>query len=552
MNNKSFTLLKPFLIALISIIPLISICPQDKNEIDEPGIPHLQKQGKATQLIVDGNPFLILAGELGNSSASNMNYLRPFWQNFNLMNLNTILSPVYWELIEPEEGKFDFTLVDSLIYYARDYNLKLVLLWFGSWKNSMSCYAPYWVKADEKRFPRARTKEGKALDILTPFNYENRNADAAAFSELMKHIKELDENDPTVLMMQVENEIGMIPDARDYSYEANKAFKNNVPDELINYLQKNKNFLQPDLYKLWKANDFKSSGNWEDIFGKGLHTDELFMAWYFAKYTNFAAQSGKKEYPIPMYVNAALIRPGYKPGQYPSAGPLPHLIDIWRAGAPQIDFIAPDIYFKNFAEWCNKYNIDGNPLFIPEAGNNQSIANAYYAFSQHNAMCYSPFSVESLNNPGFNQVSKGYNVLAQLTPLILENQGKGTMAGVLLDSASEVTKIRLGNYIFNFRHEYTWPYAVRVEGEVPRYGGLIIMLAPDEFIIAGTGLIVTFETNSSDGSIAGIGSVDEGKFIDGKWTPGLRLNGDQTHQGRHMDLPGNIFSIQRVKLYKYK
>jgi beta-galactosidase GanA len=473
MNNKTNLLFKLFWIFLISAIPLLSIIAGDKKITNESGIPFLKKQGSATQLIVDGNPFLILAGELGNSSASDMNYLRPYWQNFKLMNLNTILAPVYWELIEPEEGKFDFTLVDSLIFYARQYNLKLVFLWFGSWKNSMSCYVPYWIKADEKRFPRARTKEGKALEILTPFNNESRNADAAAFKQLMKHIKILDENDHTVLMIQVENEIGMIPDAKDYSDEANNYFKNNVPDELINYLKTNIKTLQPDLYKLWKANDFKSSGNWEEVFGKGLHTDELFMAWYFAKYTNFIAQAGKKEYPVPMYVNAALIRPGYKPGQYPSAGPLPHLLDIWSAGAPQIDFIAPDIYFKNFLEWCEKYNTSGNPLFIPEAGNNQSIANAYYAVGQHNAMGYSPFSIESLNNPGSNHVSLGYNVLAQLTPLILKNQGKRTMAGVLLDSASEVTKIRLGNYIFNFQHEFSWPYAARIEGEVPRYGGLI-------------------------------------------------------------------------------
>ena len=552
MNFKTLLLQKLFWTFLFSLMLLSGSNAQDKNETNESGIPHLQKQGSATQLVVDGKPFIMLAGELGNSSASDMNYLRPFWQNFKLMNLNTLLAPVYWELIEPEEGKFDFTLVDSLIYNAREYNLKLVFLWFGSWKNSMSCYVPYWIKANEKRFPRARTKEGKALEILSPFDNENRNADAVAFAELMKHIKKIDGDDHTVLMTQVENEIGMIPDARDYSEAANNYFKDQVPEELINYLKTNIHSLNPDLYKLWKTNDFKSTGNWEDIFGKGLHTDELFMAWYFAKYTNLVAQAGKEEYPLPMYVNAALIRPEYKPGQYPSAGPLPHLIDIWRAGAPQIDFIAPDIYFKNFVEWCDKYDTSGNPLFIPEAGNNQSIANAFYAIGRHNAMGYSPFSIESLDNPGANLVSKGYDVLKQLIPLIVINQGKGIMQGILLDSANQKEQIHLGNYIFNFQHEYGWPYAARTEGQTPRYGGLIIMLNPDEFIIAGTGLIVTFESASNDGTIAGIGSIDEGKFPDGKWIPGLRLNGDQSHQGRHMDLPGDTFSIQRVKLYKYK
>jgi hypothetical protein len=253
-----------------------------------------------------------------------------------------------------------------------------------------------------------------------------------------------------------------------------------------------------------------------------------------------------------MYVNAALIRPGYKPGQYPSAGPLPHLFDVWRAGAPEIDFFSPDIYFKNFVEWSTKYDHPGNPLFIPEVGNDQSLANAFFAFGQLNAMGYSPFSIESLDNPENNQVSKAYDVLSQLTPLILSNQGKGTMAGVVLDSANQETRITLGDYVFNVKHEYSWRYARQTEGENPRFGGMIIMVSPDEFFIAGRGLVVTFETSTNDDTQAGIGSLDAGKFVDGKWVPGLRMNGDQSHQGRHLDLPGSTYSIQMVKLYKYK
>jgi hypothetical protein len=167
-------------------------------------------------------------------------------------------------------------------------------------------------------------------------------------------------------------------------------------------------------------------------------------------------------------------------------------------------------------------------------------------------MGYSPFSIESLPNPEYNQVSKGYDVLAQLTPLIISNQGKGTMAGVLLDSANQKARIKLGDFIFNVSHAYSWRYAPRTEGDNPRFGGMIIMVSPDDFFIAGRGLIVTFETGTAEKTIAGIGSIDEGKFIDGKWVPGLRLNGDQSHQGRHVDLPGNTFSIQKVRLYKYK
>ncbi|MFC1482010.1 DUF5597 domain-containing protein, partial [Candidatus Neomarinimicrobiota bacterium] len=443
-------------------------------------------------------------------------------------------------------------LVDSIIKSAREHDLKLVLLWFGSWKNSMSCYAPAWVKTNQQRFPRSRTKEGEAVEILTPFSDESQNADTRAFVELMKYIRSVDEKEHTVIMVQVENEIGMIPDARDYNEQANELFGGQVPAELISYLQENKALLNPEFRKLWEQTDFKSSGTWEDVFGKGLHTDEIFMAWYFARYTNHIAQAGKKEYPLPMYVNAALIRPNYKPGQYPSAGPLPHLMDVWRAGAPQIDFLSPDIYFRSFVEWCKKYDSSGNPLFIPEVGNTQSANNAFYAIAQHNAMGYSPFSIESLINPETNQISRAYDVLRQLEPLIVENQGKGTMVGVLLDSADQYTEFQLGDYAFNVRHEYSWSYAQRSEGETPRAGGMIIMLEPDEFVIAGSGIIVTFETRIADGANPGIEQIDEGGFIDGNWTPRRRLNGDQSHQGRHTHFPGNSFRIHKVKLYTYR
>ncbi|MGA7160848.1 MAG: DUF5597 domain-containing protein [Bacteroidota bacterium] len=537
---------------LLSIFLLQSTFAQSKSTENISTMPHLEKRGDITQLIVDGNPFLMLAGELGNSSASDLEYLRPIWPKLVKMHLNALVVPVYWELVEPKEGTFDFTLVDSIISEARLYNMKLVFLWFGTWKNSMSCYAPLWIKTNPERFPRAHQKDGRGEEILTAFNNTNRTTDAHAFATLMKHLRTFDGQEQTVVLVQVENEIGMIPDARDYSVSANESFNAPVPAKFMSYLDDHKDNLNPDLRELWGKNGFKTKGNWEEIFGEGSSTDELFMAWNFATYANFVAKAGKKEYPLPMYVNAALIRPGFKPGQYPSAGPLPHLFDVWRAGAPDIDFFSPDIYFSTFAEWSTKYALPDNPLFIPEVGNNQSLANAYFAFGQLNAMGFSPFSIESLDDPENNQVSRAYDVLSQLTPLILSNQGTGTMAGVLLDSASQTARIKLGDYIFNIKHEYSWPFARRSEGENPRYGGMIIMVSPDEFYIAGRGIVVTFETSAKDGTQAGIGSLDAGKFVDGKWVPGLRMNGDQSHQGRHLDLPGNTFSIQKARLYRYK
>jgi len=515
-------------------------------------LPHLEKRGKATQLIVDGNPFLMLAGELGNSSASDAMYMRHIWPLLAKMHLNTVLIPAYWELIEPTEGNFDFRLIDSVLSGAREQNLRVVFLWFGTWKNSMSCYVPSWVKTNEQRFPRARTANDKAEEILTPFSPENLQADIRAFSAFMRHLHAVDASNRTVLLVQVENEIGMIPDARDHCALAEKAYAGQVPSELMSYLRKNRESLNPETKEMWQNAGMKSGGTWEEVFGSGIGTEEVFMAWYFGRYTNAVAEAGKHEYPLPMYVNAALIRPNYKPGQYPSGGPLPHLFDIWRAATPSIDLFAPDIYFQNFSEWCSRYVRQGNPLFIPEARNTQSIANAFYAMGQLNAMGYSPFSIENVPDPGTNQVSTGYAVLQQLTPMIIEGQEKGTLGGVLLDSVKQTADISLGDYTFAFRHEYSWPYARRTGVDTPRVGGLIIMLAHDEFIIAGTGLVVTFAPRSAMNSTAGIASIDEGSFENGKWIPGRRLNGDEDHQGRHLYLPGSTFGIQKVKLYTYR
>ena len=523
---------------------------QANSQAQQQRVPHLRKQGTATQLIVDDKPFLVLAGELGNSSSSGLEYMRPVWPKLAALKLNTVLIPVYWELIEPVEGKFDFTLVDGLIQDARKYNLRLVPLWFASWKNSMSCYAPAWVKTDQQRFPRSQDKNGAGMEILSPFNKENFEADARAFAAFMRHVREVDANDHTVIMVQVENEIGMIPDSRDRSTVANQLFSERVPAELINYLSEHKELLIPEFRTAWAANGFKISGTWEEVFGKGPATDEVFMAWYFARYVDRVTEVGKKEYSLPMFVNAALIRPGHMPGQYPSAGPLPHLIDIWRAGAPKIDFFSPDIYFQNFAEWVRKYDRSGNAVFIPEAMPGPVDAvNAMYAIGQHNAIGFSPFSIDSLDEETTNAVTAGYDLLNQLTPLILNHQGKGTMAGLLPEGPEQrqPQHLRLGNHTLYVTFDRPTAQNTSVLS-----GGLVIAIAPDEYVFAGTGLTVTFEAAGSGDPIVGLLSVDEGKYVNGQWVVTRRLNGDQTHQGRHLRLPAGKFRIQRIKLYRYR
>jgi beta-galactosidase GanA len=536
---------------VVSLLIICAIFPTTIVSAQQGSLPYLRKQGTATQLIVDGKPFLVLAGELGNSSSSSLEYMRPVWPKLAALNLNTVLMPVYWELIEPAEGRFDFSLLDGLIQDARKANLHLVPLWFASWKNSMSCYAPSWVKADQRRFPRSLDKSGNGMEILSAFHKENVEADARAFAAFMRHLREIDNNDHTVLMVQVENEVGMIPDSRDRSPEANALYKQAVPTELLNYLQQQKELLVPELRATWAANGFRSGGTWEEVFGKGPATDEIFMAWYFSRYVNRVAEAGKAEYALPMFVNAALIRPGYQPGQYPSAGPLPHLMDIWRAGAPKIDFLSPDIYFQNFAEWVRKYNRSGNPMFIPEAmpGPIDSV-NGMYAIAQHDAIGYSPFSIDSLDEETSNPLRHSYDLLRQLSPIILEHQGKGEMAGFLSEGPEQrlPQQLRLGDYTLNVTFERP---AQPIQPSSILSGGLVIATAPNEFLFAGTGLTVTFEAATPGNQLVGILSVDEGEYENGRWIPGRRLNGDQTHQGRHLRLPAGKFGIQRIRLYRY-
>jgi len=548
----------PLLLGILLLAPALAVSE----------LPHLRKEGTATQLIVDNRPCLVRGGELGNSSGE-PEFLRPSWSKLQKMNLNTVVAPVAWDVIEPAEGTYDFATVDGLIADARACEMRLVLLWFGSWKNSMSCYAPSWVKRDLTRFPRAQDSVGRNQEILSPFSTTNRDTDARAFAALMHHLKATDPAH-TVIMVQVENEIGMIPEARDHRPEAEKAYGAAVPSTLIDYLTKNRAQLAPELLAVWTAAGGKTSGSWSEVFGATPAGEEIFMAWYFGIYTQAVAAAGKAVLPLPMYANAALIRPGYQPGQYPSAGPLPHLIDIWRAAAPALDFLSPDIYFQNFSYWAQLYTRSGNPLFIPEAMRSpEASVNALFAFGALDAMGFCPFAIESNTEPAAGFLTESFDLVRQLTPLLVEKQGRGLTAGFLQESAEskQPQQVRLGGWTFRVAFERAAPpqladgLAVIIgtentalsasgrAGAAPA-GGLVIALGEDEFLFAGIGLTITFAP-AVGGETAGLLTVEEGRFTDGQWQHLRWLNGDQTHQGRHVRLEPGRFSLQRVKLYRY-
>ena len=532
-------------------------------------IPHLRKQGSATQLFVKGRPYLVIGGELRNSSASSLGFMEPIWERLTALELNTVLATVSWELVEPEEGTFDFALVDGLIHQARDHGLHLVLLWFGSWKNGMSSYAPAWVKRDYRRFPRVQVGAGQKVEILSTIGPETCSADAKAFAALMRHLKEIDGREHTVIMIQVQNEVGVLGDSRDRSAGANQAFAGPVPSELMAYMQQHSSELGPDLYQRWRANGFKTKGSWEEVFGCGLETDELFMAWHYARYIETIAAAGKAEYPLPMFVNAWLsslgsapggwASGGRKPGEWPSGGPLPHSLDVWQAGAPHIDFLSPDIYAPNFKAWCQAYTRRGNPLFIPEMRRGEDGARqVFYALGEHDAMGVSPFAIDSIELSEDNPLLRSYVVLRQLAPQILEHQGDQTMIGFLLDEEQPSITRELGGYELEIALDQGF-------GQMAEHGGgLIIAVGPDEFLGAGFGFRVRFKGLPPGPELAGIAAADEGRYQNGHWVPRRRMNGDETAQGNWWRLidyqarDGRPFSnvlatgIGRCTVYRYE
>lgn len=546
--------------------------------------PYLRQQGSATQLMVDNSPFLILGGELGNSSASSEEDIESIFPKLQSMGLNTVLVPAYWDLIEAEEGKFDFSLIDKAINQARANDLKIVFLWFGAWKNSMSCYAPLWFKKDYKKYPRAYTKSGKPLEIASAFSSNVLNADNRAFSALMKHIALVDKEHNTVIMMQIENEIGMLESARDYSEEAEKLFNAQVPENLLEYLVKNKKTLHPYLDEKWSKQGYTSKGNWQEIFGNDIYTDEIFMAWSYARYLEKLAQSAKSIHNIPLFVNAAMNSRGRLPGEYPSAGPLAHLIDIWRCGAPSIDFIAPDIYDKGFADWTAQYKLANNPLFVPEAkiGNNNGVQ-AFYVFGEHDAIGFCPFSIENGSDSPDAPLVQAYSKLRELIPVLTKYQGKNQSKGLLFDQNNKERILYYDELKITCRHFFTLPWDARATdgSEWAEGGGIVLRLSKNEYIIGGSGIVLEFEKKGEtkhieadelgeDGFLAsgnkkinqakwsgntrvGIATVDEisiGK--DGAFNYIRRLNGDQTHQGRHVRIGIDDFRVLHVKLYEYK
>jgi hypothetical protein len=511
----------------------------------ENNAPHLEKRGAATQLIVDGKPFLMLSGELHNSSSSNLDYMKPIWPRLVATGLNTVVTPLSWELIEPAEGKYDFTLVDGLLDQARQAHQHIVFLWLASWKNGMSSYAPVWVKDDSRRFTRV-VEHGNEVEILSPLCQATREADARAYAALMRHIKQVDASQHTVLMMQVENEVGVLGDSRDRSEAANKAFAEQVPDQLTAYLRAHRDDLYPDLRELWEANGAKMAGTWTEIFGEGERADEVFMAWQYASFIQAVARGGKAAYDIPMYVNTWLPGENTPPGQYPSGGSQPRVVDVWKAAGPGLDFYSPDLYAANFEEWCRRYHRQGNPLYMPETrGGAAGAANVFYALGEDAGLGFSPFGIESEAGET-DPLGDSYRAIAAVAPLLLDHQAAGDVHGFLLDRDRRAVDFTMNGYTMHVSLD-------SIFGNTSEGGfGLIMADGKDAFLGVGKGFRVSFTPSPESGPRVGIGAIDEGRFEDGTWIAGRRLNGDEDDQGQAWRFDSRSVHTEKISLYRFE
>ena len=529
------------LLALVSLPPAALLGQE---------MPRLEKKDGRFALIVDNKPFLLLGGQIHNSS-SWASSLPAAWTALETLHANTVEAPVYWELMEPKRGSFDFANVDLLVTQAREHHMHLVLLWFGTWKNGQNHYVPEWMKSDTKTYPREITAYGKLLDVMSPSSATNLEADQRAFAALMHHVKEVDGAQHTVIMVQVENESGSVGSVRDFSAAAQKSFEGPVPAELTRALH-----LQ--------------SGTWSKVFG--AEADESFAAYTTAHYVGEVAKVGKAEYPLPMYCNAWIAYPVHalenrdrpSPGQeYPSGGPQQGNIAIWKAAAPSIDVLAPDFYSDDtslFREVLTAYHRDDNPVFIPETHADASFGRTLFYALGSGAIGFSPFGVDGRGNTPAMPVAgaprpivpgENFMLLDGINEQVARLNFEGKLQTAVEERGAERQTLRFDGAEAIVSFGFPQHDGVVPPGSAERQGRVLVaQLGPLEFLVVGFDASVSFRLGAADTAKnrqIEILQAEEGSYVNGTWTSTRILNGDETDRG--LNFHGGVQPVARIRLH---
>jgi beta-galactosidase GanA len=528
--------------SLLAILVFLLLIPSFARAADAPRI--VEKDGRYA-LLVDGRPYLILGGQIHNSSGW-PGELPQVWQSMEALHANTVEAPVYWEQLEARPGDFDFTNVDQIVEGARAHNLHVVLLWFGTWKNGNMHYVPAWVKQDPKRFPRVTRPDGEPIDVLSPLSRTTLEADKGAFVALMRHLKSIDGEQHTVLLVQVENESGNIGSVRDFSDSANREFAGQVPADLLAAAQ-------------------KSPGTWSQVFSGDA--DEIFQMYHQAKYINEIAAAGKAEFEIPCYINVWIDYPAAElpqrqidtPGiAYPSGGAVQKLVGLWRKLAPAIDMIGPDIYTSDsgfYRELVHAYHRHDNPLWIPETGREEPFGKLFYYALGADTIGFSPFGID---HPGetaqaeskWSWHARNFALIGSMDREIAELEFAGKVKTAVEEPGQVTQELDFDGWQASVAFGFPQFDGRRAPGTKDAHGAVLVsQLGPDEFLVTGSDASVIFHL---PGKVPWMHSeflsVEEGRYENGTWRSSRLLNGDETDRGIQFH---DGQTVVRVKLNRF-
>lgn len=449
-----------------------------------------------------GNDFFSIGGQVNNSSAGSEEDMERAVKAIRQFHMNTIAVPIYWYQIEPVEQMYNFDQIDMILRIAQENELKVVLLWFGTWKNGASHYVPEWVKRDKERFLWACNSAGARTRALSPIGMQTMEADRRTVSEILSYLKAKDEH-KTVIAFQIENEPGLLGTPRDYSEESSRMFEAKMPENMQEFLSGLK---AGAVWEAWKENGFRKDASWKQSFG--LLAEEIFSAYYFSRYIESVAAAGKMEYELPMYVNVWVRETQNRlPGiDYPSGGATSLVLDLWKYFAPHIDCICPDIYFEDrdtYEEICEYYDREDNVLYIPEShASDMNALHLFRAVEKYGLSGIHCFAIDSaIDNEGnlrpeCEQFRNAIEILSGMKPLLEKYRGSGRIYAVaqyehmdsqfidfgdfwgrvyFLNSITDEPYIHLDNLHDDRKH-------VEVRGK-----GLIVYAGNGEFYLAGDG-----------------------------------------------------------------